>query len=219
MLPPPEAERCAVPSPSRPPTQPRLPPPPCATRVSAKGQAASFFSWPFYQRCPAETPRVMSPVPALKLAAAPSDASTSAARLPPLTLGGGRGGGGTGALPEPVNGATAAPPMKLLPAERLMPGAFLPNHLSLVSRARQFFVIRPILLIRPFVLPPDARCAQPFGCRCVAARAHVIRRRGGAARDEPRRSAARRVGDAARPQPVRHFFFFSPFPYSHRATA
>ena len=38
-LPPPETERCAVPSPSRPPTQPRLPPPPCATRVSAKGGA------------------------------------------------------------------------------------------------------------------------------------------------------------------------------------
>ena len=37
-LPPPETERCAVPSPSRPPTQPRLPPPPCATRVSAKGE-------------------------------------------------------------------------------------------------------------------------------------------------------------------------------------
>ena len=37
-LPPPETERCAVPSPSRPPTQPRLPPPPYATRVSAKGE-------------------------------------------------------------------------------------------------------------------------------------------------------------------------------------
>ena len=37
-LPPPETERCAVPSLSRPPTQPRLPPPPCATRVSAKGE-------------------------------------------------------------------------------------------------------------------------------------------------------------------------------------
>ena len=67
MLPLPETERCAVPSPSRPPTKPRLPPPPCATRVSAICPWSRAGTPPRTARgFPRHTKRLARPIPGVK---------------------------------------------------------------------------------------------------------------------------------------------------------